>query len=75
MKPYKNINGNSGVIKYEVGDDFIRVQFSTGAIYSYTYDSAGESNIEHMKMLAQKGSGLNSFINTTVRDLYARKER
>lgn len=75
MVPYKNINGDSGVIVYETGLDYIRVQFSTGAVYLYTYTSAGEKNIEYMKILANKGDGLNAFINTTVRRGYAKKER
>ncbi len=72
MLLYQNQNGTSGVYAYEIGPDYINVQFSTGAIYAYTYQSAGSQNIEHMKMLAQSGSGLNSFINRSVRNLYAR---
>jgi hypothetical protein len=75
MELYKNIDGDSGVIAYDIGSDFIRVQFSNGAIYLYTYSSAGSENIEHMKILAREGNGLNSFINTRVRNLYARRER
>jgi hypothetical protein len=75
MERYQNRGGNSGVVAYEIGPDFIRVQFSDGAIYLYTYASAGSNNIEHMKELARKGQGLNAFINTTVRKAYARKER
>jgi hypothetical protein len=74
MEHYKNVDGDSGVSAYEIGVDFIRIQFSTGAVYLYTYTSAGQANIEEMKVLAQRGDGLNSFINTTVRKLYARKE-
>jgi hypothetical protein len=75
MERYRNLGGNSSVAGYESGPDFIRVQFSDGAIYLYTYASAGSSNIEHMKQLASNGQGLNSFISTTVRKAYARKER
>ncbi|MBN8563680.1 MAG: hypothetical protein J0L70_24395 [Leptolyngbya sp. UWPOB_LEPTO1] len=75
MERYRDIDGDSGVSAYEIGVDFIRVQFSTGAIYLYTNSSAGSANIEQMKILAAKGNGLNSFINTRVRKLYARKER
>ena len=74
MKPYGNLGGNSGVNAYEIGSDFIRVEFSTGGIYRYTYESAGKNNIEYMKQLAESGHGLNSFINTDVRDLYAARE-
>ena len=75
MKPYANLGGNSGVVAYENGPDFIKVQFSDGSIYPYTYASAGADNIECMKQLAESGHGLNSFINTNVRNLYAAKER
>lgn len=75
MERYKNIGGNSGIVAYESGQDFIRVQFSDGSIYLYTYASTGADNIEHMKLLANSGQGLNSFIGTTVRKNFARKER
>jgi hypothetical protein len=74
MEPYKNLGSDSGVAAYEIGDDYIRVQFTDGAIYLYTYASAGADNIEEMKSLARNGEGLNAFINTTVRKLYERKE-
>ncbi len=75
MERYKDINGDSGVIAYECGTDYIRVQFSTGAVYLYTNESAGSHNIEHMKALARSGDGLNAYININVRKMYARKER
>jgi hypothetical protein len=75
MEHYLNIDGDSGVSGYEIGVDFIRVQFSTGSIYLYTYSSAGQDKIEQMKVLAQTGNGLNAFISTRARRLYARKER
>jgi hypothetical protein len=48
MEHYLNIDGDSGVSGYEIGVDFIRVQFSTGSIYLYTYSphSAGKSGKE-----------------------------
>lgn len=75
MERYKDIDGDSGVVAYEYGDDYIRVQFSTGKIYLYTYASAGSNNIEQMKVLARNGEGLNAYINTRVKKKYARKER
>jgi hypothetical protein len=75
MERYRNLGGDSSVVAYEIGHDFIRVQFSDGAIYLYTYASAGSQNIEHMKQLARQGQGLNSFIIRNVRKAYARKER
>ena len=73
MKTYRNLDGDSGVSAYEYGVDWIHVQFTTGAIYEYTYESAGSTNIESMKHLADSGRGLNAFINTTVKKLYSRR--
>lgn len=75
MERYGNIDGDSGVAAYESGADFIRVQFSDGSVYLYTYASAGSQSIEHMKALAAAGRGLNAFINTSVKKSYSRKER
>ena len=74
MQPYKNLSGNSGVVAYELGPDFIQVQFSDGAVYLYTISSAGFRYVTQMKDLARRGRGLSSFISTTVRDAYARKQ-
>lgn len=74
MKPYMNLGGDSNVSAYETGIDFIRVQFKDRSIYLYTSSSAGSHNIAKMKSLAEAGRGLNSYINTHVRKLYAKKE-
>jgi hypothetical protein len=75
MEHYKNLGGDSGVTAYEIGDDFIKVQFRDGSLYLYNYQSAGRSNIEHMKELAIAGRGLNSFISKVVKKAYASKLR
>jgi len=75
MERYANRGGESGIEGYEIGNDFIKVKFSDGSTYLYTYASAGAQNVEQMKKLAQDGEGLNAFINKNVRKAYARKER
>jgi hypothetical protein len=75
VETYKNLGGNSNVTGYEIGNDWIKVQFRDGAIYTYTYESAGQVNIEHMKRLAAAGQGLNSFISSDVRKAYSSKSR
>lgn len=75
MEYYQNLSGKSGVAKYEIGFDSIIVQFSDGAQYLYNYRSAGKRNIDHMKVLAIEGIGLNSFISKEVKYLYAKKIR
>ncbi len=73
METYLNLSGESGVRMYEIGPDFITVQFKDGACYKYTYASAGRENIEHMKVLARAGRGLHSFIMKNVKDDYESK--
>ncbi|MBQ4536929.1 MAG: hypothetical protein II994_04860 [Lachnospiraceae bacterium] len=62
MQPYGNLGGNSGIVAYSIGADCIDVQFSSGAVYRYSYKSAGVNKVEDMKKLALKGMGLNSYI-------------
>ena len=73
MQPYANLGGDSGIAAYEIGDGSITVQFKDGAIYLYTDQSAGSSNIAEMQRLAVAGRGLNSFIMRNVRNDYARR--
>ena len=72
MERYKNLSGDSGVVAYEIGSDFIRVQFSDGAVYLYNYTSAGLHNIDHMKQLARNGQGPPSSTQLSVRHMLAK---
>lgn len=73
MNLYKNNNLDSNVAYYEYGVDYISVKFkNTAKTYTYTYSSAGEVNVEKMKSLADRGSGLNSYINLNVKFNYQR---
>ena len=71
METYQNVNGNSGIAGYKIGDTGIEVEFAdTESVYRYSYESAGRENVEEMKRLAAQGHGLNSFINRRVKYLY-----
>lgn len=71
MIAYRDIDGDSGVLAYDLGAEYIDVQFKgTSRIYRYSYHKAGKENVETMKALAKRGNGLNSFINTNVKYLY-----
>lgn len=73
MKRYADINGDSGVVAYEIDDGSITVQFEgTIQLYTYSYASAGQSHIETMKKLAAQGDGLNAYINNNVKFKYVR---
>lgn len=71
MERYMNRSGDSGVSGYEIGFDYISVRFSGNSrIYTYSYRRAGNMHVENMKRLAQSGSGLNTYINKYVKNLY-----
>lgn len=75
MERYRNTGRNFGIRAYEIGEDFIIVQFVDGGTYLYNNSSTGSSNVEKMKVLAMRGQGLNSFISVTIRKSYASKLR
>lgn len=64
MKSYGNRSGNSGVVAYEYGPEWICLQFSRGDTYKYTASGVGPGNLKTMKRLADSGQGLTTFINT-----------
>lgn len=71
METYGNVGGDSGISAYEVGTDYVSVQFTnTGKVYTYSYGRAGKSHVDQMKILARSGSGLNSYIMRNVKSLY-----
>ncbi|WP_336935261.1 hypothetical protein [Acinetobacter soli] len=71
MERYLDLDGDSGVVAYEIGDTYIRVQFDrTFKIYTYSYRSAGVSRVEDMKRLARKGNGLNFYIMRYAKTSY-----
>jgi hypothetical protein len=69
MKKYKGAK-ESGVSEYEIGPDWIRVQFKDGTVYTYSYESAGRIHVETMKDLAVSGKFLSTYISKYVRDNY-----
>lgn len=75
MAIYDNAGGNSGVAAYEIGDNWIEVEFKRGKHrhYLYDYNSTGEIHVETMKKLAHMGHGLNSYITSTVKGRYHSK--
>jgi hypothetical protein len=75
MPAYKDVDGDSGEIRYDYGPDWIEVEFERGSTrrYRYTYSSAGSAHIEEMKRLADAGEGLNAYLTKDVARLYASK--
>lgn len=63
MERYRNLSGNSGVVAYTIGSDFIQVRFRSGDDYRYSDASAGKPSVDQMKALARAGRGLSTFIS------------
>lgn len=69
MIAYRDVYGDSGVLAYDPGPDYLNVQFkNTSRNYCYLCQKAGRAHVETMKKLAENGNGLNSFINKYVQD-------
>jgi hypothetical protein len=73
MQPYKALDGDSGVVSFEIGDGWIKVEFQTGGGYLYNSSAPGALHVAEMQRLATLGDGLNTYINKYVRDAYAEK--
>ena len=73
MIRYKNQHGNSGVLAYEIGEDSITIQFVSGDTYLYTYRKPGKTQVERMKVLAEQGEGLSTYLSRVVKGSYEEK--
>ncbi|GGY88683.1 hypothetical protein ACFFTM_14910 [Pseudoduganella plicata] len=71
MKRYRNLEGHSGVLAYDIRADAIAVKFAGGDVYEYTYGRPGRAHVEEMKRLALAGRGLSTYISRHVREDYA----
>ena len=71
MKRYRNLEGHSGVLAYDIRADAIAVKFAGGDVYDYTYARPGRAHVEQMKRLALAGRGLSTYISQHVREDYA----
>ncbi|MEO8210596.1 MAG: hypothetical protein ABI840_08535 [bacterium] len=65
--------GNSGVIAYETGADYIKVKYIDNSIYLYTNDGNGKNKIDEMKKLAASGNALSTFISKNVKKKFPAK--
>ena len=73
MKQYLNLQGDSGVVAFETGRDYIKILFRGGEVYLYTNAITGREHVTEMKELAEKGRGLSTYISQHVKNRYAEK--
>lgn len=74
MKLCKDVSKNSGILAYEISNDFIKIKFKDGEVYTYNYKKPGKPAIKEMKKKAVQGEGLATYINKFVRDDYWKKK-
>lgn len=75
MTRYKNLNGNSSIAGYEIASNYIDILFNDRSLYRYDYGVTGQSHVETMKSLAERGWGLCSYIQRFVKRKYAGKSK
>jgi hypothetical protein len=49
MNCYENRSRRSPIVAYESDEQSIAVKFFDGSVYRYTYETAGNANVEQMK--------------------------
>jgi len=75
MKRYRNLEGHSGVLAFDIRADAIEIRFVGGDVYTYSYRKPGKAHVEAMKALALAGRGLSTYISQHVRDEYEHKRQ
>jgi hypothetical protein len=75
MPNYANRDGDSPIVSWEEGPDYIAICFKGRMKYTYTNASAGSHHVSRMKQLAASGAGLASYISDHAKHGYASKER
>lgn len=73
MKRYENRSGRGGITGYEISPDGIILEFNYKDEYLYDYSKPGREQVEQMKILAERGEGLTTYVNQHVRDNYRKK--
>lgn len=57
MQRYLDVDNDSGVLAFEIGDGSIIVQFHKGGSYLYDATNPGLEHVLEMQRLAQAGDG------------------
>jgi len=75
MHLYKNLSKDSTVTRYHIAKDALTIRFTDDSVYIYSNQSATPVAISKMKILAEAGKGLGTFITANLKDRYSRKVR
>ena len=56
MRPYGGHAKKHGVLAYDITEDAIDVEFTSGWVYHFSYSRPGAPRVERMKQLAAEGN-------------------
>jgi DNA-binding Xre family transcriptional regulator len=73
LKKYKGISGNNGITAYRILEKGIMLEFQYKDLYLYDYIKPGKKHVDQMKILAESGRGLTTYVNQNVRENYKEK--
>jgi len=73
MKRYEDRSGRGGITGFENLSDGIILEFKYDDQYLYDYLKPGKEHVEQMKILAERGEGLTTYVNQHVRGNYRKK--
>lgn len=73
FKKYQDLSGGAGIIAFKISGKSITLRFRDGGEYEYDYTIPGKKHVEQMKILAEKGKGLTTYVNQNIRDNYKKK--
>ncbi|WP_419803896.1 hypothetical protein [Terriglobus sp.] len=62
---------DTGVRAYALLPEAIALKFSDGSVYLYDAVAPGRVHVRAMQRLAERGSGLTTYVNQFVRERYA----
>ncbi|MEO6137483.1 MAG: hypothetical protein ABIP11_02310 [Luteimonas sp.] len=68
---YREVSRHPGVVAYALLPEAIAVEFDQGGVYVYSHDCPGRRHVSRMKLLAEQGHGLSSYINRHIRNRFA----
>jgi hypothetical protein len=76
MERYRNLSGKSGVVAYETGEGYIKIQYVSDPLpYLYTDESAGPEHVAQMQKLANAGRGLGTYVSQHVKWRYVKPRK
>jgi len=73
MENYANKSGDSAVTGFQIESNSMKVRFKDHHVYLYDIRHPGPEHLEKMKELARAGWGLNTYIESEVKNDFSSK--